>query len=543
MTVGRDRRTQRASSRNTARLGVCLVAAGLAFIAPPVSAMRQSEAAGTKRVISADLNRVKGPRDMAWQFCVGGSHAGLMLTPANLDQLALLHRELGFRYVRFHGILSDDMHVYSLAGGEPSYDFSRVDALYDSILAIGMKPFVELSFMPHDLASGSQSIFYWKANVAPPRSEQQWAALVTAFVSHLQTRYGAPEVKTWFFEVWNEPNYAGFWPNADFRAYMSLYEASADAIKAVNPDFRVGGPATAEAQLVLPFVQLATDRKLPVDFLSTHAFAVKEKPTSSGAIDLWLAPEVAPVAAQVQRVHAQIVQSSQPQLPLYITEWNSSYSSDDPIHDSYTAAAFVLEQIKRSEGSAAAMSYWSYSDLFEEISPPPAAFYGGFGLLTRDGIPKASYFAYRYLNSLGPVELQNADASSWITSDAGSVQALIWNEVPFTQDSGDRVFYRTARPARASKPVELRLAHLVPGRYDLKLYRTGYDAHDAYTEWLAMGSPKQLDADQITKLKAATSDVPASQQVVQISEAGTYSMGLQLRENDVVFVFMSKVGR
>lgn len=524
------------------KLVVFLVAMGLSVGASTGSAQRRSQAveATVPRIVQGDLSRTKGPRDMAWQLCVGGSHAGLMLNPDNLDQLARVHRELGFRYVRFHGVLSDDMRVYAEVGGQPVYDFSRVDTLYDSILAIGMKPFVELSFMPHDLAIGHQSIFYWKANVSPPKDSKRWAAFITAFVSHLQSRYGASEVKTWLFEVWNEPNYAGFWPNADFRAYMSLYAATAGAIKAVNPDFRVGGPATAGAQLVLPFIQLASRAKLPLDFITTHSFAVTEKPVGNGNTDLWLSTEAAPIATAVQRVRNDIARSEQPKLPLYITEWNSSYSSDDPVHDSYTSAAFILEQIKQSEGRAAAMSYWSYSDLFEEIGPPPAAYYGGFGFLTRDGIAKASYFAFRYLNELGSVEIENADPSSWITSDSGSVKALIWNEATLKQDTGDRTFYRKSHPAGAAQSVDFRLIHLDPGSYVLKVYRTGYGSNDAYTSWLAMGSPVNLNPDQLRKLESTANDVPTLQRTVRVGEGGSFSTDIQLAQNDVVLVLLLK---
>ena len=441
-----------------------------------------------QRVIRADLTKVKGERDLAWRLCVGSAHAGMELHPENMAQLAEIHREIGFEYVRFHGIFTDDMHVYTERNGAPVYDFTRVDELYDKVLAAGLKPFVELSFMPTALASGKQSIFFWNANVTPPADRDKWTALVQAFVAHLQTRYGAEQVKTWYFEVWNEPNYAGFWPNADQAAYFKLYDATASAIKKVNPTLRVGGPATAGAGWVPEFLAHTSAAKVPVDFVSTHTYAVSSGfLDADGNADLVLSTDPAAISGDVKNVRRQIDASAHPGLPLHITEWSASYSSRDPVHDSYTSAAFVLEKLRQSEGSASSMSYWTYSDLFEENGPPPAAFHGGFGLLTRDDLRKPVFFAYKYLNQLGPTELANDDTSSWITRRGDDVQALLWQYTPLFQKEGDKAFYRRLHSAPQAASVELDVGHVAPGRYRLQIFRTGYQANDAYSAYIEMG--------------------------------------------------------
>ena len=222
------------------------------------------------RAIAADLGQVQGPRDLFWQDCVGADHPGILLRPDNLAQLRVAHDELGFRYIRFHGIFADDMAAYREVDGKPVYDFDRIDAVYDAILQIGMTPLVEISFMPHDLASGDQTIFYWKGNGSPPKDYGKWADFITAFIRHLEDRYGQAELARWRFEVWNEPNLDGFWTGGDQAAYFRLYDVTARAVKAVDPALPVGGPATAGAAWVPEFIAHAKAAGVPVDFITTH---------------------------------------------------------------------------------------------------------------------------------------------------------------------------------------------------------------------------------------------------------------------------------
>jgi xylan 1,4-beta-xylosidase len=506
----------------------------------PQSAHAQSTVAPT-RVIQGDLSKVKGKRDQSFRLCVGSAHAGMLLHKENLAQLTRVHRELGFEFVRFHGIFTDDMDVYHEKDGQPVYNWNKIDALYDSILATGMKPFVELSFMPNDLASGGQQMFFWNANVTPPKDTTRWAALVEAFVRHLQARYGHDQVKQWYFEVWNEPNYPGFWPGANQQAYFTLYDATSAAIKRVSQDYRVGGPATAGAGWVPEFIQHTQAAHAPVDFLSTHTYAVSQGfLDADGKADLVLSSDPQAITGDVKNVHQQIQKSAAPNLPLYITEWSSSYSSRDPVHDSYTGAAFVLDKLKQTEGLASAMSYWTYSDLFEENGPPPAAFHGGFGLLTRDNVPKATYFAYKYLRELGDTELQNADARSWLTKSGDDVQVLLWDFSLLPQTEGDKAFYRRLHPPADALSAELQLAGMRPGSYEVEIYKTGYNNNEAYSSYLQMGMPKDLSADQLRRLEQQTADQPVEHFVVKAGADGKFSRLISLRSNDVVFVTLHR---
>src|SRR5690348_81418 len=208
----------------------------------------------TVRVISADLQQTNGTLNTMFKRCVGAGRANEGLRADWQRQLTYAHRECGFQYIRMHGLLTDDMGVYRENKGKPEYNWQYIDELFDFLHSIGMKPFVELGFMPNALASGSKTIFWWRGNVTPPRDMAKWADLIRAFVLHEQERYGKAEVRTWYFEVWNEPNLKdGFWTGTQ-QQYFDLYAATARALKSVSPDYKVGGPATAGCGWVPEFI-------------------------------------------------------------------------------------------------------------------------------------------------------------------------------------------------------------------------------------------------------------------------------------------------
>jgi xylan 1,4-beta-xylosidase len=496
-----------------------------------------SAAAEPPRVLSADMTALKGARDMFWQDCVGADHPGILLRADNLAQLRLAHAEIGFKYLRFHGIFADDMNAYREVNGVPVYDFSKIDAVYDAILQTGMKPFVELSFMPHDLATGTKTIFYWKANGSPPKDYGKWADFIAAFTRHLEARYGKAEVARWRFEVWNEPNLDGFWTGGNQPEYFKLYDATVKAIKAVDPALAVGGPATAGAAWVPDFLAHAKTAGVPVDFVTTHTYGVDGGfLDENGEGDNKLSPNPGSVADDVLRVRAQIQASATPGLPLHFTEWSTSYNPRDPVHDAYLGAAFILDKLKKTEGAVQSMSYWTYSDLFEEAGPPPASFHGGFGLINREGIRKPAFFAYKYLNALGPQELKNADARSWLTRDGNSFAGLIWNYTTPDQPQSNRPYFRKQHPAEALAPLDLTVRALKPGRYRLSVRRTGFQANDAYSRDIAWGLPKDLSAAQIAELNALAADTPETVMTVKVGKDGRFRRRIAMRTNDVVLV-------
>ena len=496
------------------------------------------------RNIVADVASVAGPLDMAWQDCVGADHPGILLRKDNLAHLKLVHDEIGFKYIRFHGIFHDDMDAYREVDGKPVYNFDKIDAVYAAILKTGMKPFVEIGFMPHDLASGTKTIFYWQGNGSPPKDYGKWSDFIAAFTRHMEDHFGKTEVQSWRFEVWNEPNLDGFWTDGNQANYFKLYETTVRAIKSVDAALQVGGPATAGAAWVPEFLDHAKATGAPVDFVTTHSYGVAggffdEK----GENDNKLVADPGTISNDVWKVRSQIAASAFPRLPLHFTEWSTSYNPRDPIHDDYISAAFILDKLKKTEGAAQSMSYWTYTDLFEEAGPPPSSFHGGFGLVNREGIRKASFFAYRYLNELGPEVLHTDEDRAILSRDGTSFAGLFWDYTPPDQKESNRPFYRKLRPATPAAPVNLRLKHLQSGSYRLTIYRTGFKANDAYSQYIEWGMPKDLSADQIATLQKLSSDKPFAQVKIKVGANGIVRRTIPMRTNDVVLVKLEKNNR
>lgn len=502
-------------------------------------------AAAQNRVIDLNVKQVKGKLDKGFNLSVGAGRANEGLRADWQQQLAEIKKDAGFRYIRMHGLLTDDMGVYRInAQGKEEYNFQYIDALYDYLLSIGVKPFVELGFMPNAMASGNKTIFWWKGNVTPPKDYEKWGNLVKALTQHWTNRYGADEVATWYFEVWNEPNLDGFWAGTQAE-YFKLYKYAAEAIKSVNPTYRVGGPATAGAAWIPEMISYAVDNKVPLDFVSTHSYGVNQGYLDEyGTTGTVLSTDEMAVASDVHKNRKEIAASKLPNLELHYTEWSSSYTPADPTHDSYHQAAYILQKLKQVGTSAQSMSYWVFTDIFEEPGPRFEAFHGGFGLMNTQGIKKPAYFAYQFLNNLGPLELQNQDARSIAArDDKGNVQVLLWDYThTLPEKTNNQQFFIKDLPPKAKGSVKVNLQGVAPGAYELTLSRVGYRQNDAYTAYIGMGSPKQLTRPQVAELKALATGKPAERRTVRVAADGRFNLDLPLRENDVYLVSLRRAG-
>ena len=376
------------------------------------------------RRIELDLARAIAPVDRFHDLSVGSDFPGTLSRDDAQAHLQLAVDELGFRYVRFHALFHDALGTVRRVDGQIVYDWTKIDALYDALLAKGIRPFVELGFTPAELKTSDQQLFYWKGNTSHPKTAE-WNHLVDAYLRHVIDRYGIEEVRRWYFEVWNEPNLKDFWEGADQAAYFDLYANTARTLKAVDAQLRVGGPSTAGAAWVPELLAYCKTHDVPIDFVTTHTYGV-----AGGFLDemgkddtkLLATPDA--IVADVHRVRREIESSAFPGLPLFFTEWSSSYSPRDFVHDSYINAPYVLTKLRQVEGSVQGMSYWAYSDLFEEAGPPPTPFHGGFGLVNREGVRKPTWFAYKYLNQVAGQRIPVEDGQVFAAVDGDRIAVL-----------------------------------------------------------------------------------------------------------------------
>jgi xylan 1,4-beta-xylosidase len=504
----------------------------------------QTQAAGpAARTVDLDFAAAKTPMDRFFDHSVGADYPGTTGTPENLAQLKTTADELGFRHLRFHDIFHDVYGTVTKDGDKLVFNWAGIDKLYDAMLARGIKPFIELGFSPKVMTTSNLTIFHWKGNTSHPQAGP-WSELIDAFARHLIQRYGIEEVCQWPFEVWNEPNLDGFWEKADQKAYFELYANTARTLKKVDTKLQVGGPSTAGAAWVPELLAYAKKEGVAVDFVTTHTYGVTEGFLDEfGKSDRKLSDDPNAIIGDVVRVRGEIQASAFPGIPFYITEWSTSYNPRDKVHDSYISAPWILTKLHGTRGHVQAMSYWTYSDLFEEPGKPDRAFHGGFGLMTRDGIRKPAWFAYKYLNALRGNEVPSADKAVLAARDGHKAAVVVWDWQHPVQPTSNGVFFAQPVPNGPAPAVTLNLRNVAAGSYRVLVHRTGHKTNDAYTAYLEMGSPTDLSAEQLAQLQALTQDKPEVERVVKVGKDGKLQWKLAMRSNDIALVTLEPVAK
>ncbi|MGS2616617.1 GH39 family glycosyl hydrolase [Micromonospora sp. LZ34] len=422
----------------------------------PVAALAGGDGLVT---VTVDAARRVGPVHRPWRDMVGSEHLSLLLSTDRVggermgDGLAAalgrVHRELGVRRVRAHGILGDDLGVYREVDGRAVHDFTGVDAVLDALAPTGLRPVLELSFVPRALARDPSTEITAAGVASPPRDWDRWAALVGDLIRHLRTRVGDAELRRWAVEVWNEPDLDCFWTGTR-EEYLRMYDVTARAVRAACPGLPVGGPATAATRWIEPFLAHVDASGAPLDFLSTHVY---------GSPPLDLRPALA--------------RHGRADTPLLWTEWGPSPTHFAPVNDSVLSAAFVATGMREAAGRVEALACWVASDHFEELGRPPALLHGGFGLLSVGCLAKPRFWGLWMLERLAPVQLAtrlDGDGAgtlvrAWpsVDPETGRVAVLLWNG---TLDQG--VLDRPAQRERLGRAVRLRIDRLPAGAYRVR---------------------------------------------------------------------------
>ena len=437
---------------------------------------------------TCDLGRPSQPLAPVWNECLGSGHAPLTLRGDWQDQLRRCRTELGLRHVRFHGLMSERMGTFIIHKDKPLYSFHNLDKTYDAMLAMGVRPVVELSFMPPALASGGKTVMAYRDNVTPPKDWDQWDTLVKKLAKHWVDRYGIDEVARWPIEVWNEPNLEAFY-TGKFEDYATLYEHTARAVKEVDARLTVGGPVTAKNEWLDRFVSHCEDKKLPLDFLSTHIYPTDAK-GSEGDDTL---TQLAQSHRGILREKAEEAHAAAKGRPVWYTEWSSSSNPRDPLHDETFAAAYAVKAILDNSGLVKAYSWWTFSDIFEENYFPSAVFQGGFGLLTIYGTPKPVYAAYRLMASLGDELLttdgEHATVARWVTRGPQKIAVMLSNVALPRHDI-------------EAQTVTLTLNNC-PAPLGVYVQRVDPEHTNPKRLWEELGSPRYLDESQVMLLDDA----------------------------------------
>jgi xylan 1,4-beta-xylosidase len=455
-----------------------------------LAALLLAGAPAAAQTVRVDAAAAGNPFPHFWERMFGSGRAILSLRESYRRDLRTTRAATDFEYVRFHAIFHDEAGLYDEdAQGRPVYNFSYVDEIYDGLRENGVRPFVELSFMPRKLALSLQPHAFWYQPLpAPPKDYSRWEELISRFGRHLVDRYGIDEVAQWYFEVWNEPN-IDFWTgNPKQATYYQLYDRAAVALKHISPRLRVGGPSTAQAAWVDDFIRHTAEHNVPIDFVSTHVYG------NDKAEDVFNTHETIPrsdmVARSVKKVFDQVKRSARPELPIFWSEFNASYMNEVAVTDSPFLGPWLANTIRLCDGMTAAMSYWTFSDVFEEQGVVKRPFFGGFGLIAAGHIPKAAFNAFALLHQLGTERIAVDSDSAIATRRAdGTLAIAVWN-------------YAAPEAAGAPRQITLALEGLAAGRR-VRITRVDREHGSSLTAWETMGRPLSPSFDQQRELRQA----------------------------------------
>lgn len=453
-------------------------------------------------------------------YSVGTGRMGLALQKEYYEHLKYVQEKIKFSYIRGHGLFCDDVGIYQEIEKDGElvtfYNFTYIDRIIDDYLELNIRPYLELGFMPKALASGEQTIFYWKGNVTPPTDYDKWANLVQATLRHLIDRYGREEVVTWPIEVWNEPN-IGFWAGT-MEEYFKLYEYSARAIKEVDSDFIVGGPAICGVDTenwLHSFFKFCQDNKVPLDIVTRHCY-MAERPERVGRYVYQKMVDATDMIDELKLTRDimnqyDIVRDKE----LHITEYNSSYDPSCPVHDSPFNAAFIARVLSEAGDYAENYSYWTFSDVFEEKGIPGSVFHGGFGLLANYLIPKPTFYTFEFFAKAGK-ELIYRDDNIIVTKDEDGRYCIIgWNyHDPRDGKLTDTVSYEMELPANIKQYCSI--TKDVGGSYG-----------NAAQTWSNIGKPLTLNEEQTKILQEAANPLRYDSKVFAKDNKITVNMDIE----------------
>jgi xylan 1,4-beta-xylosidase len=468
--------------------GFASVAAAVAAQARPVRNRPAPPLAGAQR-IEIDLGRDTGPLSHAWENAVGSDRLAVAFREPWIEELRVARQLAGFRAVRCHGLFDDEMGICrGLDASGPVTSFVYLDQVYDRLLELGVKPFVELSFMPSALASSRNAVFWYRGNASPPKDFTAWGQLVAALARHLVQRYGIAEVATWRFECWNEPN-LGFWAGTQAQ-YFELYRVTAAALKGVDARLQVGGPATAMMMWIPAFLDYCRTHAVSVDFVSAHVYPDDPQETVFGAPQLH--PFEAVIPRALEQANAQIEAAGFRGTPLVLSEW----SSQNP--------AFIAHTLEATLGMADTLAFWQVSSVFEEQGTPASFDTSLYGLFIQSGVPRASLHAFTLLHRLGQRRVA-AGVGPVLASrrDDGSGAVLAWNLAPRNVRGmmGDPLaaFQAEVLPPGPVQHMVLQLRNVAAPAAQLTLLDPARSSAEA--AYLALGRPQYPSRDEIAELK------------------------------------------
>lgn len=496
---------------------------------------------GNRKNVSLSIDKKGEPFGDYWRKLTTIGRAAEGLRADVQAHLTELQSDIEFEYIRFQGIFSEDMMICNLnRDGKIEYNWNYVDKLVDFLLSVNLKPFLSLGFMPEELKSSDNTMFWSNVNISQPKDITLWKDLVMEFVKHCMNRYGLEEVESWYFEVWNEPEIEGmFWVGTK-EEYFEFYKETVLSIKSISKKLKVGGPsitamAITQGDWMDEFLRYIDKNNLPLDHLSIHIYPERYEleevvatfkmmaEIKNGKNDLTDFAEIYEMKENARAIYLgkdnsfntldiagdKVDKYLKEKLEIHVTEWNASSREGNLIHDTCFVSNFIIDNILRCRDKTSSMGYWVATDVMEEIKSIKKEFHGGFGLMTNNGIKKPSYFAYFMLKKLGDEIIHKGDEHI-ITRKNDDIQILSYNYAYFDDlfISGDNSALSEKSRDMVYEEKEANVLKInmedLHGYYKVTKYKLDKENGSAFDNWIRMGAPDEMGVDEIEYLKSVS---------------------------------------
>lgn len=482
------------------------------------------------KVVKTD--KVIGNLNHSWNKLITFGHASYGLRADFIAQLKEIQQDMSFEYIRFHGIFSDEMLVYNeTSEGEVYYNFNHVDSLLDLLLDNGLKPFIELGFMPKELSTKENQLFYWDSNISSPKSMDKWENLIEAFTKHIINRYGIDRVQDWYFEFWNEPNLEGVFWDGSREEFFDFFKHTYEVMKSIDSRLKVGGfgylkfgeMLRDENSWLMQFKKYANKNKCLLDFFTFHVYQLENafdnldkeeiinmkikymKSRTDHSFNFSIVEEFSNMknekhinntVKEISQLGTELSENNE----LWITEWNANMDCRDLVHDTCFMASFIVKTCIENCNFVEGMGFWTFTDLFEEFRLKQPLFHGGFGLMTYNGLKKASYNAFLFLNKLGKEIIYQEDGLV-ITKKGEDFVLLLYNYCHYNQLYGSLDYSQITETNRynvfedtTDKIYNLSMK-IKSGKYIVEKFRVNRDEGSIFDAWVNMGHPNNLSKE------------------------------------------------
>lgn len=470
------------------------------------------------KYVTCDASKVISQLQHTWKNLMNVGSAADLLTESVRDEIRRMQKEVGFRYIRLTGVFSDELRFYSeTKEGKAVYSFAYLDEIFDFLKSVGLKPLIQLSFMPRQMAKDS-SRYFLNYLVSEPKELKLWEDAVAVFTRHLISRYGLNEVRSWLFCPWHQPDTIQMYGFRDTDIFFAFYKASYDSVKKCDGAISFGLPPTFYilqkdyTNWYLSFLDKCSEQNCNPDFMCFDYYDTVQSTVQGsghdmfgfvGSMSLRDAPDgLSEFVMQVRRENR-----SRKNIPIYLAEWNTSPSQQDLLNDTCFKSCYLAKNLLENMDSLDGFGYWSLTDRMGEAPLPAELFFGGLGLFTANGIPKASYYVLTLMAKLGNELISRGDG--WfMTKNEQGYQIVLYNYRHFSQlyasgESFDMTFYERYTPFAPEQSMDfhIHISGMENGSYTVRETAISRRHGSAFDEWLNMGGIELQGNEEIECLR------------------------------------------